>query len=113
MDLPKKVLVEDYLLLLPSKALEGDFRLFKKYRFLNMVTSEIFSVLWKYLGQFFFFFRTHFKDILIKKIRKITTTTFDGIFFTRVDLMWNNSIIEILLFFQLSQFVKDYLSLPF
>jgi hypothetical protein len=79
MELPKNLflilfklgkLVEDYHLLLPLKPLEGDFCLFKKYRFLNMVTSEIFSVLWKYLSQFFF----------LQQSEKITTTNFEESF---------------------------------
>jgi hypothetical protein len=92
---------EDYHLLLQSKPLEGAFVLFRKYRFLNMVTSEIFSGFWKYLGQFFWPKQsdiTHFKDILIRKIKKNTKKLQQKIlrlfFFTWVVLMWNNSIIR-------------------
>jgi hypothetical protein len=79
-----------------------------------MVASEILSVFWTYLGQFFFEKHsetTHFKGILIRKIKKKyekITTNFEVVFFTRVDLMWNNSIINILLFTQLSQLIEDY-----
>jgi hypothetical protein len=49
-------LVEDYYLLLPSKPLEGDFCFFRKYYFLAnfWFTSEI----------------THFRGVLIRKIKK-------------------------------------------
>jgi hypothetical protein len=51
-----------------------EFSLFRKCRFLNLVTSEIFSVFSKYLGQFFFVKKSeimHWKGILIRKIKNI------------------------------------------
>jgi hypothetical protein len=63
-------LVEDYLLLFPSKPLVVNIFCFRKYWFLNTVTPEIVSVFCQYLGHFFWKI-THFKGILIRKIKKI------------------------------------------
>jgi hypothetical protein len=68
------------------KTARGGFLLFKSYWFLNMVTSEIFLIFWKYLGQVCLWKQneiTHFKGILIRKpnqIRKNYNNNFWGYF---------------------------------
>jgi hypothetical protein len=64
-------LVEHYLMLLPSKPLDWDFLLFRKYWILNTVTSEIFSVFWKYLGQFFLENKVKKRILKVKNTKKL------------------------------------------
>jgi hypothetical protein len=95
------------------------FLLFRKYWFLNMATSEIFCFL--EISRPIFFRKqceiTLIKGISRRKIKKLRKELqpFLRLFFL-LGLIWrgkwNNSIIDIL-FFQLSQIVKDYWSLLF
>jgi hypothetical protein len=50
----------------------------------------------------------YFNQKNLKNTIKLQQQILRLIFFTRVDLMWNNSIINILLFSQLSQLVEDF-----